>query len=146
MPRSWLKSSGNILVLFEEIGGDPSQISFVTRQIATACATVSEAHPVPVDMWKINSNKREVSKPTLSLHCPDANQVISTITFASFGNPKGTCGSFRHGKCSSADAISIVQKVCTHSQKNKLICIYTCFIFSQSSPSGVFPISHKSSF
>ncbi|CAA0842093.1 Beta-galactosidase 1 [Striga hermonthica] len=31
IPRSWLKPSGNLLVVFEEWGGDPSSISLVTR-------------------------------------------------------------------------------------------------------------------
>ncbi|KAL0338957.1 UNVERIFIED_CONTAM: Beta-galactosidase [Sesamum angustifolium] len=31
LPRSWLKSSGNLLVVFEEWGGDPTQISLVKR-------------------------------------------------------------------------------------------------------------------
>ncbi|GER35991.1 beta-galactosidase, partial [Striga asiatica] len=31
IPRSWLKPSGNLLVVFEEWGGDPSNISLVTR-------------------------------------------------------------------------------------------------------------------
>ncbi|XP_047322873.1 beta-galactosidase 8-like [Impatiens glandulifera] len=31
VPRSWLKPKENTLVLFEEIGGDPSKISFATR-------------------------------------------------------------------------------------------------------------------
>ncbi|CAM8962200.1 unnamed protein product [Rhodiola kirilowii] len=115
VPRSWLKPSGNILVLFEEVGGDPTQISFGTRQLKNTCATVSETHPLPVDMWKVNSDDRKLSKPTLFLQCPDASQVISSITFASFGNPKGTCGRFSHGKCSSANALSIVKKACVGS-------------------------------
>ncbi|KAJ0440104.1 putative beta-galactosidase [Helianthus annuus] len=31
VPRSWLKSSNNLLVLFEELGGDPTKISLVKR-------------------------------------------------------------------------------------------------------------------
>ncbi|KAL0410509.1 UNVERIFIED_CONTAM: Beta-galactosidase [Sesamum latifolium] len=31
LPHSWLKSSGNLLVVFEEWGGDPTQISLVKR-------------------------------------------------------------------------------------------------------------------
>ncbi|CAK9143234.1 unnamed protein product [Ilex paraguariensis] len=44
VPRSWLQKNGNILVLFEEIGGDPTQISFATRQIGSLCSQVSESH------------------------------------------------------------------------------------------------------
>ncbi|GFP93194.1 beta-galactosidase [Phtheirospermum japonicum] len=38
VPRSWLKPSGNLLVVFEELGGDPTGISLVRR---TASKTVS---------------------------------------------------------------------------------------------------------
>ncbi|XVE59812.1 hypothetical protein DITRI_Ditri05aG0076900 [Diplodiscus trichospermus] len=33
VPRSWLQPSGNILVLFEEIGGDPTQLTFAIKQM-----------------------------------------------------------------------------------------------------------------
>ncbi|KAL1060048.1 hypothetical protein V6Z11_1Z131300 [Gossypium hirsutum] len=92
VPRSWLKPSGNILVLFEEMGGDPTQLAFATRKMGSLCSHVSDSHPLPMDMW-----------------------VISAIKFASFGTPLGTCGSFSHGRCSGAKAHSIVQKVCVGS-------------------------------
>lgn len=31
VPRAWVKSSGNLLVVFEEVGGDPTKISVVKR-------------------------------------------------------------------------------------------------------------------
>lgn len=34
LPRSWLKPTGNLLVVFEEWGGDPSKISLVKRTTA----------------------------------------------------------------------------------------------------------------
>lgn len=111
VPRAWLKPSGNTLVLFEEMGGDPTQISFATRQIQSLCAQVSETHPLPVDMWSSNLVAARRSGPTLSLHCPSRKQVISSIKFASFGTPLGSCGSFRHGQCSSTGALSVVRKV-----------------------------------
>ncbi|XP_071702809.1 beta-galactosidase 3-like isoform X2 [Rutidosis leptorrhynchoides] len=33
VPRSWLKSTNNLLVLFEELGGDPSMVSLVKRSM-----------------------------------------------------------------------------------------------------------------
>ncbi|KAK8645399.1 hypothetical protein V6N13_119230 [Hibiscus sabdariffa] len=114
VPRSWLKPSGNILVLFEEIGGDPTQLAFATRQMGSLCSHVSETHPSPVDMWSLDSKTRRASNSTLSLSCP-SNQVISSIKFASYGTPLGTCGSFSHGRCSSAKAHSIVHKACVGS-------------------------------
>ncbi|XP_071722520.1 beta-galactosidase 10 [Rutidosis leptorrhynchoides] len=35
VPRSWFKPSGNILVIFEEKGGDPSKISFARRTVSS---------------------------------------------------------------------------------------------------------------
>ncbi|XP_038705830.1 beta-galactosidase 8 [Tripterygium wilfordii] len=118
VPRSWLQPSGNILVLFEEIGGDPTQIAFSTRQTGSLCSHVSESHPAPVETW--NSDSARKSGPILSLECPNPNQVISSITFASFGTPGGTCGGFTHGRCSSAKARSIVQKACVGSKSCSL--------------------------
>ncbi|XWS73713.1 hypothetical protein CRYUN_Cryun02cG0152000 [Craigia yunnanensis] len=115
VPRSWLQPSGNILVLFEEIGGDPTQLAFATRQMGSLCSHVSESHSLPVDMWGSDSKTPRTLSPTLSLGCPSPNQVISSIKFASFGTPQGSCGSFSHGRCSSARALSIVQKACVGS-------------------------------
>ncbi|KAL0460210.1 UNVERIFIED_CONTAM: Beta-galactosidase 8 [Sesamum latifolium] len=116
VPRSWLKPSGNILVLFEEMGGNPTQLSFATRETHSICSRISENHPLPVDMWTSDDEKRKTAGPTLSLACPLANQVISEIKFASFGTPHGTCGSFGHGRCSSKMARSIVEKACIGSR------------------------------
>ncbi|KAK8582171.1 hypothetical protein V6N13_145151 [Hibiscus sabdariffa] len=115
VPRSWLKPSGNILVLFEELGGDPTQIAFATRQTGSLCSHVSESHPLPVDMWGSDSKTGRASNPILSISCPSPNQVISTIKFASYGTPLGSCGSFSHGRCSSAKARSIVHEACVGS-------------------------------
>lgn len=116
VPRSWLKSSDNTLVLLEEIGGDPTQLSFATRQVESLCSHVSESHPSPVDMWSSNSKAGRKLRPRLSLECPFPNQVISSIKFASYGRPSGTCGSFSHGSCRSTSALSIVQKACVGSK------------------------------
>ncbi|XP_020240225.1 beta-galactosidase 8 [Cajanus cajan] len=112
VPRSWLKPSGNTLVLFEESGGDPTQISFVTKQTESLCAHVSDSHPPPVDLWNSDTESGRKVGPVLSLTCPHHSQVISSIKFASYGTPLGTCGNFHHGRCSSNKALSIVQKAC----------------------------------
>ncbi|XP_019177910.1 PREDICTED: beta-galactosidase 8-like isoform X2 [Ipomoea nil] len=111
VPRSWLKSSGNVLVVFEEVGGDPTKLSFATREVGSLCSRVSESHPMPVDMWTSDLSGQKQEGAALSLECPLSNQVISTIKFASFGTPQGTCGSFSHGKCRSTNALSVVKKV-----------------------------------
>ncbi|XP_044480670.1 beta-galactosidase 8 [Mangifera indica] len=116
LPHSWLKSSGNILVLFEEVGGDPTQITSATKQMGSLCAHVTESHPLPVDMWTSDSETARTSVPVLSLECPLPDQVISSIKFASFGTPRGSCGSFSHGKCSGRGALSIVHEACVGSK------------------------------
>ncbi|KAL9322778.1 hypothetical protein ACSQ67_010831 [Phaseolus vulgaris] len=92
VPRSWLKPSGNTLVLFEEKGGDPTQISFVTKQIESLCAHVSDSHPPPVELWNSYTESGREVGPVLSLTCPQNNQVISSIKFASYGTPWGLVG------------------------------------------------------
>ena len=110
VPQSWLKPTGNTLVLFEEIGSDPTRLTFASKQLGSLCSHVSESHPPPVEMWSSDS-KQQKTGPVLSLECPSPSQVISSIKFASFGTPRGTCGSFSHGQCSTRNALSIVQKV-----------------------------------
>lgn len=47
---------------------------------------------------------------TVQLTCP-SGATISHITFASFGNPIGSCGSFSRGTCDSPISLPLVQKV-----------------------------------
>ncbi|CAH9072943.1 unnamed protein product [Cuscuta europaea] len=113
VPRSWLKPSGNVLVLFEEAGGNPTKISFVTRETPSVCSRISESHPTPIDMWVPSEEDAGMQAgPTMSLECPLPNQLISSINFASFGTPQGRCGSYSHGKCRSSNALSILEKAC----------------------------------
>lgn len=111
VPRSWLQSTGNVIVLFEEMGGNPTKLSFATRETSSICSRVSEAHPLPIDKWTSDDDARKKVGPTLSLECPRPDQVISSIKFASFGTPHGACGSFSHGRCTSSNALSHVKKV-----------------------------------
>lgn len=119
VPRSWIKPSGNLLVVFEEIGGDPIQISFASKQIGSMCSHVSESHPPPVDMWDSDQTGTNLG-PVLSLKCPSPDQVIASIKFASFGTPQGTCGSYTHGGCRSHRALPIVQQACVGAQSCEL--------------------------
>lgn len=113
VPRSFLQPGSNDLVLFEHFGGDPSKISFVMRQTGSVCAQVSEAHPAQIDSWSSQQPMQRYG-PALRLECPKEGQVISSVKFASFGTPSGTCGSYSHGECSSTQALSIVQEVTSH--------------------------------
>lgn len=115
VPRSWIQPTGNVLVLFEEQGGDPTQISFMTRSVGTLCARVRETHLPPVDSWKSSATGvLEVSKPKaeLQLHCPSSGHLIKSIKFASFGTPEGSCGSFAYGHCNTNSTTSIVEEAC----------------------------------
>ncbi|WOL04252.1 beta-galactosidase 6 [Canna indica] len=108
VPRSMIQPGKNKLILFEEMGGNPTKISFATKQTSSICGHVLESHPAPVDAWKTAKS----NAPILHLECPYPNQVISSINFASFGTPYGTCGSYSHGKCSSTGALATVQQAC----------------------------------
>ncbi|KAL7153832.1 hypothetical protein ABFS83_04G194900 [Erythranthe nasuta] len=116
VPRSWLKPTGNTLVVLEEIGGDPTMISFATRELGLLCGKVSENYPAPLDLWDSNYLTR-VTKPTLLLECPSPSQVIKRLQFVSFGNPHGGCGGYTHGRCRSNRARRVIHRACTGKTK-----------------------------
>ncbi|KAK4361057.1 hypothetical protein RND71_020009 [Anisodus tanguticus] len=109
VPRNWLKPGKNLLVLHEELGGDPSKISFSTRSGQKICAHASESDPPPVDTWKPNKDLT-YQEPSLQLNC-EQGWTITAVNFASFGTPKGDCGAFIRGSC-HFDVLSIVYKGC----------------------------------
>ncbi|KAE9604191.1 putative beta-galactosidase [Lupinus albus] len=119
VPRSWFKSSGNVLVFFEEKGGDPENITFVRRKVSGACAFVAEDYP-SVGIHSQNDDEIDNNKnsPIAHLTCPD-NTVISAVKFASFGTPSGTCGSYLKGDCHDPNSSIVVEKTCL----NKNECV-----------------------
>ncbi|KAF5751735.1 beta-galactosidase 10 [Tripterygium wilfordii] len=108
VPRSWFKPSGNVLVIFEEKGGDPTKIKFARRKVASVCAFIGEDYPLAEHEYGIENNS---SRAAVHLKCPE-NARISTVKFASFGTPTGTCGSYLKGDCHDPNSISVVEKVC----------------------------------
>lgn len=92
IPRSFLNNGENTLILFEEIGGTPSPVSFQTVTIGTLCGSAYEGN-------------------LLEMSC-QTGHTISEIQFASFGDPQGTCGSFKKGSCEAANSLSAIQKAC----------------------------------
>jgi len=54
---------------------------------------------------------RENVEPSLQLDC-SVGRRISSIKFASFGNPKGVCGNFMKGTCHSVESEKAVEKAC----------------------------------
>ncbi|TXG47309.1 hypothetical protein EZV62_026603 [Acer yangbiense] len=109
IPRTWIHPGENLLVLHEELGGDPSLVSLLTRDGQDICSFVSEADPPPVDSWKPNV-EFESQIPQVRLAC-ERGWHISSINFASYGTPEGSCGTYSPGTC-HIDALSIVEKVC----------------------------------
>ncbi|KAK8710392.1 hypothetical protein V6N13_145716 [Hibiscus sabdariffa] len=121
VPRSWLKPTQNLLVLFEELGGDPTRISLVKRSMSSVCADVSEYHP-NIKNWQIESygKAQEFRRPKIHLRC-SPGQSISSIKFASFGTPLGTCGSYQQGPCHAPASYAILEKKCVGKQR----CVVT---------------------
>ncbi|KMZ72883.1 Beta-galactosidase, family GH35 [Zostera marina] len=113
LPRSWLQPKRNLLVVFEELGGDATKINLKKRSVSTICSDVSEWHPM-VRNWKVDDDSDErqiVYKPKVHLNCAPG-QTISAIKFASFGTPLGECGSFKQGACHSPNSHTILEKRC----------------------------------
>lgn len=108
IPRTWIQPGENLLVIHEEIGGDPSKIALLTRIGQDICSFVSEADPASVDSWKSNVEFKSQS-PQVRLSC-ERGWHIASINFASFGTPTGNCGTFRPGSCHT-DVLAIVEKV-----------------------------------
>lgn len=77
--------------MFEEVGGTPSLVNIGTITVGKVCANAFEGS-------------------TLNLSC-HGGKVFSEIKFASFGETQGTCGSFRKGRCESANSLSVIEKV-----------------------------------
>ncbi|KAK8928579.1 Beta-galactosidase 15 [Platanthera zijinensis] len=117
IPREWLQASNNMLVIFEETGGNPFGIKLMKRTTKIICAQVSESHYPPLSSWHNpelfarNISVDEPVAPEILLHC-DEGHIISAITFASFGTPHGSCQSFSEGKCHAQRSLSVVSKAC----------------------------------
>jgi hypothetical protein len=81
------------LILFEEIGGNPSDVSFQITATETICGNTYEG-------------------TTLELSCNGGRRIISDVQYASFGDPQGSsCGSFQRGSVEASRSFSAVEKV-----------------------------------
>jgi hypothetical protein len=111
VPRSWFHPSGNTLVVFEEKGGDPTKITFSRRVVTSICSIVSEHYPtIDLESWDKSTMNDGSATAKVQLSCPDGKN-ISSVKFASFGNPSGTCRSYQQGSCHHTNSLSIVEKV-----------------------------------
>ncbi|CAI9087581.1 OLC1v1021688C1 [Oldenlandia corymbosa var. corymbosa] len=113
IPRTWLNAGKNLLVLHEELGGDPSKISIITRAGQEICTTLSEDDLPPADTWEPEIGfTSEV--PHARLTC-DEGWHIASISFAIFGDFKGECGAFTPGSC-YFNVASKFEKACVGKQ------------------------------
>ncbi|XP_034674934.1 beta-galactosidase 5-like [Vitis riparia] len=117
VPRSWLKPTQNLLIIFEELGGDASKIALMKRAMKSVCADANEHHPT-LENWHTESPSKseELHQASVHLQCAPG-QSISTIMFASFGTPSGTCGSFQKGTCHAPNSQAILEKNCIGQEK-----------------------------
>ncbi|WCJ33169.1 beta galactosidase 9 [Euphorbia peplus] len=116
VPRAWLQASDNLLVLFEETGGNPFEISIKLRSANVLCAQVSETHYPPPRKWfHPDSLDRNISiedtMPEMQLQCQDG-YIISSVDFASYGNSQGSCQKFSRGNCHAPVSLAVVSKAC----------------------------------
>ncbi|KAJ0960439.1 hypothetical protein J5N97_001721 [Dioscorea zingiberensis] len=103
IPHSFLKPSKNLLVLFEEMNGDPLQITLETISVSSVCGAVSESN-----MRQILS---PIRRPKVQLYCHQGKR-ISVIDFASYGSPTGDCPNYSVGSCHSNSSKTVVEEVC----------------------------------
>ncbi|KAF6152219.1 hypothetical protein GIB67_005873 [Kingdonia uniflora] len=112
VPTSWLNPTKNLLVLFEEWGGDPNGISLVGRTVDSICADIFEWQPTLLNYQRQASGRLDRPlRPKAHLRCAPG-QKISSIKFASFGTPQGICGDFREGSCHAHKSYNAFEKRC----------------------------------
>ncbi|OAY36513.1 beta-galactosidase 1 [Manihot esculenta] len=112
VPRSWLNPTGNLLVVFEEWGGDPNGISLVRREVDSICADIYEWQPTLMNyMMQASGKVNKPLRPKAHLAC-GPGQKISSIKFASFGTPEGACGSYHEGSCHAFHSYDAFNRLC----------------------------------
>ncbi|KAG6742697.1 hypothetical protein POTOM_053619 [Populus tomentosa] len=121
VPRAWLEASNNLLVVFEETGGNPFEISVKLRSAKVICAQVSESHYPPLRKWSRadltggNISRNDMT-PEMHLKCQDGH-IMSSIEFASYGTPNGSCQKFSRGNCHASNSSSVVTEACQGKNK-----------------------------
>ncbi|KAG6503820.1 hypothetical protein ZIOFF_036144 [Zingiber officinale] len=72
IPRSFLKSSNNLLVFFEELGGDPRTITVETISISSVCGRVSESYYPSV----LSKSKDPYVQLQCTCHSPESKAIV----------------------------------------------------------------------
>lgn len=120
-------------MVFEELGGDASKIVLMKRSLKTVCADVYENHPAYLENNIITQSHRSEAankRPGARVHLSCApGQTISSVKFASFGTPTGTCGSFQTGSCHAPGSHAVIEKVSGNQQILLHIRIYPCIFW-----------------
>ncbi|KAE8668321.1 Beta-galactosidase 11 [Hibiscus syriacus] len=115
IPRTFLKPSKNLIVIFEEDGGNPKDVEIVLIDRDTVCSSVTENHPPSPRLYEIkNGNLRAKTddlEPKADIKCPNEKKIVA-VEFASFGDPFGSCGSYSIGNCTSPNSKQVVEKLC----------------------------------
>jgi len=106
--------------VFEELGGDPNGIFLVRRDIDSVCADIYEWQPNLISYQMQTSGKAPV-RPKVHLSC-SPGQKISSIKFASFGTPAGSCGNFHEGSCHAHKSYDAFERVLP-------FVLLECFLF-----------------
>ncbi|KAE8663527.1 Beta-galactosidase 14 isoform 2 [Hibiscus syriacus] len=100
IPRTFLKPTKNLIVVFEEDGGNPKDIEIVVIDRDTICSSVTENHPPSPRLYENkNGNLQDKTndlKPKADLKCSNEKKIVA-VEFASFGDPFGSCGSYSVG-------------------------------------------------
>uniref|UniRef100_A0A6M2ELT5 Beta-galactosidase n=1 Tax=Populus davidiana TaxID=266767 RepID=A0A6M2ELT5_9ROSI len=121
VPRAWLEASNNLLVVFEETGGNPFEISVKLRSAKVICGQVSESHYPPLRKWSRadltggNVSRNDMT-PEMHLKCQNGH-IMSSIEFASYGTPNGSCQKFSRGNCHASNSSSVVTEACQGKNK-----------------------------
>uniref|UniRef100_A0ACD5T929 Uncharacterized protein n=1 Tax=Avena sativa TaxID=4498 RepID=A0ACD5T929_AVESA len=103
IPQQFLKPRDNVLVLVEEMGGNPLQITVNTMSITTVCGNVNEL--------SAPSLHTQGKDPAVHLRC-QRGKHISALEFASYGNPARDCTAFSTGSCHAESSGSVVRQAC----------------------------------
>ncbi|CAH9100904.1 unnamed protein product [Cuscuta europaea] len=115
VPREFLKPKDNLLVVFEETGGNPETLTIETVNRDTICSIVPEYAPPHVKSWERFGSEFRATVEDLRLGarltCTE-DKIIKKIDFASFGDPDGTCGNLYTGNCTASNTLKVVEEEC----------------------------------
>jgi len=120
IPRAWLLASKNLLVLFEETGGNPFEISLTTHSMRAICAQISELHYPPLSKWVVDGGKISINDTTPEMHLHCEREHVISIVFSSYGTPRGSCQNYVRGTCHAPTSLEVVSEVSGQKMDRKL--------------------------